>query len=87
MIFGNRHVSSSLEITAVAGTGLSNKGFNNCTNKTIISKVTKCSYKSIDHFEHPKKMNDSEQHLHSYPWIFHRDKLIRVCINTNNKQN
>lgn len=39
------------------------RGFNNCTNKTIISKVTKCSYKSIDHFEHPKKMNDSEQHL------------------------
>lgn len=33
------------------------------TNKTITSKVTKCSLKSIDHFEHPKKMNDSEQHL------------------------
>lgn len=33
------------------------------TNKTIISEVTKCSFKSIDHFEHPKKMNDSEQHF------------------------
>lgn len=33
------------------------------TNKTIISKATKCSFKSIDHFEYPKKMNDSEQRL------------------------
>lgn len=68
MIFGNKHVPSSLEILRFEDTGLSNEGLYqmlgfSLTNKTITSKVTKCSLKSIDHFEHPKKMNDSKQHL------------------------